>query len=64
VNCCDDYGNCNQGRDCPARKRDKEDGEELSELDTLMLYLIFGAGLALLVTFLGLTVGYVVGILA
>ena len=19
MNCCDDYGNCNQGRDCPAR---------------------------------------------
>lgn len=21
MNCCDDYGNCNQGRDCPARKK-------------------------------------------
>jgi hypothetical protein len=20
TNCCDDYGNCNQGRDCPIRK--------------------------------------------
>lgn len=20
MNCCDDYGNCNQGRDCPLRK--------------------------------------------
>lgn len=20
MNCCDDYGNCNQGRDCPVRK--------------------------------------------
>ena len=20
TNCCDDYGNCNQGRDCPVRK--------------------------------------------
>jgi hypothetical protein len=19
MNCCDDYGNCNQGRDCPVR---------------------------------------------
>ena len=19
MNCCDEYGNCNQGRDCPAR---------------------------------------------
>ena len=19
MNCCDDYGNCNQGRDCPIR---------------------------------------------
>jgi len=20
MNCCDEYGNCNQGRDCPIRK--------------------------------------------
>jgi hypothetical protein len=20
MNCCDDYGDCNQGRDCPVRK--------------------------------------------
>ena len=20
MNCCNDYGDCNQGRDCPARK--------------------------------------------
>ena len=20
MNCCDEYGNCNQGRDCPVRK--------------------------------------------
>ena len=20
MNCCDDYGNCNQGRECPIRK--------------------------------------------
>ena len=24
MNCCDDYGNCNQGRDCPLRCRPKE----------------------------------------
>jgi len=21
MNCCDDYGNCTQGRDCPARQK-------------------------------------------
>ena len=21
MNCCDDYGNCNQGRECPIRKQ-------------------------------------------
>ena len=21
MNCCDEYGNCRQGRDCPVRKR-------------------------------------------
>ena len=23
MNCCDAYGNCNQGRDCPARNADE-----------------------------------------
>lgn len=22
MNCCDDYGDCRQGRDCPARRRE------------------------------------------
>ena len=24
MNCCDDYGNCNQGRNCPIRKQREE----------------------------------------
>jgi hypothetical protein len=64
VNCCDDYGNCNQGRDCPARKRDEEYGEPLSELDALMIYLIIAVALVPWVAFIGVAVGYVVGIKA
>lgn len=25
MNCCDEYGNCNQGRDCPIRKNRAHD---------------------------------------
>jgi hypothetical protein len=24
MNCCDEYGNCNQGRDCPVRKEQQQ----------------------------------------
>lgn len=24
MNCCDEYGNCNQGRDCPVRKKQQQ----------------------------------------
>lgn len=50
MNCCDDYGNCNQGRDCPARRCD-DDGSELGQLETVMIYVIIAAGLAIVATF-------------
>ena len=25
MNCCNDYGNCDQGRDCPVRKKRAQD---------------------------------------
>lgn len=28
LNCCDEYGNCRQGRDCPARKQMLEKKQE------------------------------------
>lgn len=61
MNCC--TGNCNQGRDCPARCADDE-GEELSKMETFLLYLVVFAGMALLVTFAGLLTGYIVGVFA
>lgn len=32
MNCCDDYGNCHQGRDCPIRKAEKERIENIRKL--------------------------------
>lgn len=29
MNCCDEYGNCNQGRDCPVRKAEAENEKPL-----------------------------------
>jgi hypothetical protein len=29
MNCCDEYGNCNQGRDCPIRKERIRQAKEL-----------------------------------
>ena len=33
MNCCDDYGNCNQGRDCPIRKKREHDCKLSKQLD-------------------------------
>jgi hypothetical protein len=32
MNCCDDYGNCHQGRDCPIRTAEKERIERVRKL--------------------------------
>jgi hypothetical protein len=29
MNCCDEYGNCNQGRNCPIRKERVRQAKEL-----------------------------------
>ena len=29
MNCCDDYGNCTQGRDCPARHKPADELQRL-----------------------------------
>lgn len=61
MNCC--TGNCNQGRDCPARCAD-DDGEELSQLETVMLYLILAAALCVPLALAGLLAGYLWGVFA
>ena len=33
MNCCDDYGNCRQGRDCPVRIR-----QEWKSIDNRLTY--------------------------
>lgn len=45
MNCCDEYGNCNQGRDCPVRKAQ---AEASSAQDERYLPWISDAGLGML----------------
>ena len=47
MNCCDEYGNCNQGRDCPVRRESEESDKSYvgSNLDLLLaaVALVFAA---------------------
>jgi len=42
MNCCDDYGQCDQGHDCPARKKDPLDIKPVSfdQIADLLIVLI------------------------
>jgi hypothetical protein len=50
MNCCDEYGNCRQGRDCPCRKEvTKESWDKIAEYLAIgmicimwMIALVFG----------------------
>lgn len=64
MNCCDDYGNCNQGRDCPARRLSDDECSELTQLETTMMYVIIAAGLAIWAAFTVLALDFVLGMLA
>ena len=46
MNCCDEYGNCRQGRDCPIRKN-RDHGNPLKPADGEVLPWLAGALLAL-----------------
>ena len=42
MNCCDEYGNCRQGRDCPVRKRHAVQYDTgLDQLDLVMQILSY-----------------------
>ena len=70
MNCCDDYGNCLQGRDCVVRmglphKRLPQDGWQLDDPDGMSavemltmvcIYLVFVLAMSF---FLGIIVGYI-----
>lgn len=50
MNCCDDYGKCTQGKDCPVRCRDQARKysyrtEDVSMFDVYSLGIIFVVGL-------------------
>ncbi len=44
MNCCDEYGNCNQGRDCPVRKNKSPAKYESgwNRLDNLLNAIAYG----------------------
>ena len=53
MNCCDEYGNCRQGRDCPVRV---ESGDELSDMFVWAITLFAVVGLVSFVG--GLLIGW------
>jgi hypothetical protein len=40
MNCCDEYGNCHQGRDCPIRKQLEE--EKPTPADGQLVWAVVG----------------------
>jgi hypothetical protein len=54
MNCCDEYGNCNQGRDCPIRKERVRQAKELLDKDTPTTAQLVWAVVAFIVLMLGL----------
>jgi len=59
MNCCDDYGNCNQGRDCPARAKLSENDDDMGALETVtcMAVIMMAVGVLLMVG--GIAAGFV-----
>ena len=55
MNCCDEYGMCRQGRDCPARRSVLDEGKS----GLRFVAILIGAGLvmALVAFVMGLSVG-------
>jgi hypothetical protein len=54
MNCCDEYGNCNQGRDCPIRKERVHQAKELLDKDTPTTAQLVWVVVAFIVLMLGL----------
>jgi len=58
MNCCDEYGNCNQGRDCPVRvKRVAEAKTRLDRDDLSFTRLIIGRLALACAIFLAIFIG-------
>ena len=54
MNCCDEYGNCRQGRDCPVRKEMLNDQRQQRKADfvgTLLFTAALGCILAIVILF-------------
>jgi len=59
TNCCDDYGNCRQGRDCPVRvERVREAKERLDQDQPGIPLLLIGRLVLGAVILLAIVVGY------
>jgi hypothetical protein len=53
VNCCDEYGNCRQGRDCPVRMRK---GSDVEPKEDVVLYLFVAMIILCVVGMIGIFV--------
>ena len=52
LNCCDEYGNCTQGRNCPARKKMLEEGKpQENPVVVLLILATVLCALALIILF-------------
>ena len=49
MNCCNDYGKCTQGKDCPVRITRSLDAEPVTHTEAVTLYLVILVGCVILV---------------
>jgi hypothetical protein len=59
MNCCNDYGNCNQGRDCPARAKLAENDDDIGALETIMCMAVTMMAVGILLVVAGIAAGFV-----
>ena len=57
--CCDDYGNCCQGRDCPARAKLSENDDDMGALETIACMAVTMMAVGILLVVAGIAAGFI-----